>query len=549
MIKDIYISNFALIDDLRLNLSHGFSTITGETGAGKSILLEALSLALGERVDKSVVRDQEKKCIIELQFSIGEYELESFFKKMDWDYEPETFIRREILPSGKSRAFVNDTPVVLTDLKELGENLIKISSQHETLALKETDFQLNVLDAFIDDQSLLSKVSGTYEKWKKTAQKLKESEQEIAKVKGDRDYLSFQLEELIAAELEKENLEELEQELTVSEKAEQLIANTQLGYQLLDEENGILELIGKIEQELKSVARYDDELTAFFDRLVTAKEELKDLSHSFNAYSEKIDVSPERLSYLNNRVDVLNQLLLKHKKNELSELVKLRDEIHHQLENSDALELDLAQMRSQLKELENQYFDLAAKLTKERKIAGKKIEKEVGSILSDLGMADAEIQFSIDKNTSFSAKGLDQIELQFKANEGLGFKSLKKTASGGELSRLMLAVLSIYSHKKKLPTIIFDEIDTGVSGNIADKIARLMHKMSEKMQIIAITHLPQVAAKGHQQLMVTKYKDGQQTFSTIAQLNDDDRVEQLAKMLSGNELTKPALAQAKELLK
>lgn len=549
MIKEIYISNYALIDDLQLPLDKGFSTITGDTGAGKSILLEALGLALGERADKSAVRDKEKKCIVEVQFDIKNYLLKPMFEGLDWDYDELTIVRREILPSGKSRAFVNDMPVVLTDLKSLGTHLIRISSQHETLALREQDFQLNLVDSFVKNQALLEEVKNIHQLWKKKSHQLLSAEQEIAKVKGDREYLEFQLNELQAAQLEEESLEDLEQELQVAEKAEQLIESSGFSAQVLNEENGVLDLLGKTEQELKKVARFDQSLDAFYQRIQAVKEELKDIAMGLEEYTEKVDLSPERLNYLNQRVDVLNQLLLKHKKNNVAELKDLRDEIANQLDNSEALEMDLSKLKEECHQLESSYKDTAKKLTKDRKDAALIIEKEVRQLLSNLGMADAEIQFVFAEETRMTPHGADQIELQFKANEGMGYQNLKKTASGGELSRLMLAVLSVYSQRKKLPTIVFDEIDTGVSGNIADKIAQLMRHMSINMQVMSITHLPQVAAKGHGQYLVEKYKKEGATYSNIKKLSEEDRIVQLAKMLSGDVTTQPAMQQAKELLK
>lgn len=549
MLNRLDISNYALIDNASIDFQNGFSTITGETGAGKSILLKALNLLLGERADTSVLRQSEHKCYLEAEFSIDQLQLEDFFDTQDLDYESPCIIRREFTNSGKSRCFVNDSPVQLTQLKELGEKLVNIHSQHQTLQLFDGDFQTSVLDSFAGNNELITNYKLAYKSYRKKVNLSIELEVKERENRKNKDYLEFLLSELEAADLGNTDLAALKIQSDKIEFAEKISEGLGLAKSVFENDtygpaNGIKTLIETFE-ELKS---FDPKYADIHARLLSLKIEMDDIESEVAGESNDFDFSPAEAMAIKEKMDLLNSLCFKHNLTEVSQLQELEAKLQSDLDainsSDDRLNKLLAEIEKDKKSLETQ----AASISTARKKHSTSLCNAIGNILKELGMAEAEMQIKMDPLDRLSSNGLDQVQFLFKTNKGGQFLALKKVASGGELSRLMLSIMSILSETKELPTLIFDEIDTGVSGEVASKIANEFMKMGQKIQLIAITHLPQVAAKGKLHYHVSKSNAGDKTTTSVQLLNQDNRIQEIAKMMSGEKITDAAIENASQLL-
>lgn len=548
MLKQLQVQNYALIDSLTLELQSNLTAITGETGAGKSILLGALGHILGQRADLKSLRDQSKKCIIEASFHVADYQLERFFEQHDLDYSTTTILRREILPSGKSRAFVNDTPVQLAQMKQLGEKLVDIHSQHQTLQLRNQAFQLEIIDAFAHTEKALSEYKRIYKQFKKQQKELNSKREELQQIAKDQDYFSFQLSEFEGLELENIDQDELEQELSQLSHVEEIKSALFEGTRLLDgEEFSAIDQVKQALQELTKIANFGEVYEGFAHRLETVKIELQDLAQSVEQAQEQLEHDPERIQYLSDLQNRMYTLQQKHLVKTVEELIDVKTSLASKVTSADHLEETIHQLEKSLADTQGKLREAAEKLSEKRQKSFKKFEKEVHDLLAQLGMPHAHLEVDRTERET-DPTGIDSIEFLFTANKGSRAQPIGDVASGGELSRLMLCLKLILSKLKHLPTIIFDEIDTGVSGNIATKIADLMREMGKQMQVITITHLPQVAAKGVHHVKVFKQLEKDVTTTNLKPLNFDERIHEISVMLSGEEPTDAAKLNAKELL-
>jgi len=551
MLKQLSVQNYALIDHLEIDFSDGLTIITGETGAGKSVLLGALSLLLGQRADIQALNDKSKKCITEGIFSIKNYSLKDFFYTNELDYEAETTIRREISAEGKSRAFINDTPVNLNVLKELGEKLIDIHSQHETLTLNDSEFQLSVVDAYAQNAKLLGEYQSDYKKYKQIENTLNELIHKETQSKKDLDYYQFQFNELEEANLSSDDQIKLEQELETLTNAEEIKSNLSKAYNAFDGgENNILVSINAVKSIISSIAKYNPAIDEINNRLNSSYIEIKDIAVELENIENEITHDANRIEELNARLDNIYRLQHKHQVKTIDELLKIKDDLSNKLNDISSLEEQITLLNAELTKLKKELLQKAGQLSKNREGVIPKIEKEIKNLLSSLGMPNARLQIINEKtdNNNFNSTGVDKINFLFSANKGSELKKLNKVASGGELSRLMLSLKSLIAKLTALPSVIFDEIDTGVSGDIADKVGSIMQKMSDSMQVITITHLPQIASKGTTHLFVYKEEKNNKTFTRIKKLNKEERVQEIAKMLSTDNPTSAAIKNAKELL-
>ena len=549
MLQHLRIKNFALIEETEVHLNKGLTVITGETGAGKSILLGALGLTLGNRADVSSLHDKSKKCIIEAQFNIAEYQLTSFFESHELDFEELTTIRREITPEGKSRAFINDTPTTISVLKELGDQLIDIHSQHETLLLKETNFQFELVDAFAQTISLFT----DYKKQFVTLQKLKKHLEELSaqeiQAKKELDYFQFQFNELEESNIKVGEQKQLEEEGETLENAEFIKANlVKSSHAISGSDENIISALAIIKQQLQSVSKFGKQFNELYERINSVTIELKELSKDIDGCEEDVVYDNVRLEEVNAQLDKLNRLLKKHGVKSEDELLVIKDDIENKLQQFSSLELSIEKTQKEILALEKQCKTIAKELSDKRQKSTIGIEQNIKTMLTSLSMANAQFKIELKKQDNLTVNGLDAISFLFTANKGAEFKELHKTASGGELSRLMLCLKALLAERTALPTIIFDEIDTGVSGDVADKIGNILLAMGKTMQVITITHLPQMASKGSNHLFVYKSDTKDKTTSNIKALTKDERVAEIAKMLSTGSPTEIALKNAKELL-
>jgi DNA repair protein RecN (Recombination protein N) len=550
MLSHLSISNYALIDELDISFSEGFTIITGETGAGKSILLGALSLILGQRADTQVLLDKKKKCVVEGTFNIKGYGLQNFFADNELDYEDHTVIRREINQNGKSRAFINDTPVNLDLLNELGENLVDIHSQHKTLTLQSSKFQLAFVDAYVQHDELLNSFGKEFTNYNKLKTELSGLLEKEKQSKSDQDYFQFQYDELNAAGLKEGEQESLEKELEFLNHSEEIKTNlTKASSSLTSGDYNLTSGFKEVENILRKMAALHPGLDEIAKRIESCNIELKDIATEIESIEQKIIYSPERINEINERLDIIYHLQQKHRVNTIKELIEIKDNISDKLSSITTLDIQIEKHKKQISVTENNLTAISEKLTKNRKKAIPLIEKGVMDVLKKLAMPNAEFNVSHSLLTEYNSYGKDKISFLFNANKGGELKELSKVASGGELSRLMLSIKSLISVKKLLPTIIFDEIDQGVSGDIADKVGSILKNISATMQVITITHLPQIAGKGTHHCMVYKETGQHTTFTKIKTLSEKERVTEIAKMLSGNDLTKAALENARSLLK
>ena len=550
MLLQLKISNYALISESLINFRDGLTVITGETGAGKSILMGALSLVTGARADSSVIKQGEKKTVVEAQFDVSNYNLKPFFDENDLDYEDITTIRREILDSGKSRSFIKDTPVNLNQLKELGNFLIDIHSQHKTLEIFGESFQTGVLDAFAKNQALLSEYQGLYEKYRKTKSEVMALEKQASEAQKESEYLHFRYDELAKAALQEGEQKELEDELDILTHNEDIkIAVSTSSMLIISAEEGtVLQKLKEAENELNKIAAYYPKAQELSSRIQSAYIELDDIGRELDSLNENTEYSPERLDFVNSRLTTIYNLQKKFSVSTVEELIRQRDELKKRLDLIDTSDERISDLKKQLKEIESQLTLSAEKITQSRKNAIEGLKTEVVALLSSLGIPDGRFDAEFSLSSDFLPNGKDGIKFMFSANKNVPLSDLSKTASGGELSRLMLCLKYILSRSTKLPTIIFDEIDTGISGDVAGKTGQMFKKIAGFMQVICITHLPQVAAKGSHHFKVFKHEEDGIIRSDIKELDDNERVMEIAGMLSGEKISAAALENAKELL-
>ncbi len=550
MLKHLSVQNYALIDQLEVEFSDGLTIITGETGAGKSILLGALGLIAGSRADTQALQDKTKKCFVEASFNIKDYSLKNFFSSNDLDYEVTTTIRREINPEGKSRAFINDTPVTLNQLKELAEHLIDIHSQHQTLTLNGSEFQLSVVDAFADHSELTIEYAADFRKFKLLEKQLFELTEKESQAKKDLDYFQFQFNELEDAHLNGNKQLEMEQELETLNNAEDIKLNLSKAENgLAGGEQNLLSTLNEIKIILASMAKFKPEINELSIRLTSSYLELKDIANELDSLEGDIVYDPKRIDILTQMLDAIYRLQQKHQVKSIEELITIKDDLSNKLLDFNSLEAEIEKVKKELNSLQKSLLALAKKMTANRKKVIPKLEKEIASLLSSLSMPNAQLKVSHTASEILTKNGLDTVSFLFSANKGSDFKELNKVASGGELSRLMLSIKSLIAQLTALPTIIFDEIDTGVSGDVADKVGTIMNQMAKAMQVITITHLPQIASKGQSHLFVYKEDKNNKTYSNIKKLTAEERVQEIAKMLSTGTPTAAAISNAKELLK
>ena len=550
MLKVLGIKNFALIEDISINFTDSFSIITGETGAGKSIILGALSLLLGKRADLSAIRNSDKKCVIEGHFLIDNFNLKALFEDLDLDYEEETIIRREILPSGKSRAFVNDTPVKLTSLSKLGVFLIDIHSQHETLSIGSLDYQYDILDTVAQNSELRSSYSKNYQllnSYKKDFEALKNKQ-----VKADEayDYNVFLLSELKEADLKIGLQEELESSQSKLSHVEELLEKLGQSYQQLDDESiGVVAQLREINLQLRKASQLDPDLTTLSERLESILIEAEDISSETHSQLESLDADPQALEEVNEKLQAIYNLQKKHHVPDIEQLLHIMSELEQEVAVKENAQKELEEANKRIQDQEKKIETIAKKLFKSRLEVTKTISDVVENMLKELGIPDAQLIIQGKFQNEFNTRGADQFEWLFSANKGSEPQDIKRVASGGELSRITLAIKSLLAEYENLPSIIFDEIDTGVSGDIATKMGNIMQKMSKSLQVISITHLPQIAGLGQQHFKVYKTTSNQKTQSNIKVLKDQERVSELAEMLGGDKTSESALAHAQSLLK
>lgn len=550
MLSKLQIKNYALIDALDINFDDKLNIITGETGAGKSIIMGALGLILGNRAESKHFFDESRKCIIEGHFYIKDYNLQDLFNSLDLDYEDTSLIRRELHADGKSRAFVNDTPVTLQTLKVLGEKLIDIHSQHATLQINTESFQLLVLDTVAQNHSVLSDYKKKYQEYKRTVAELKQLEEDLAKAQSESDYQQFVFNELEQANLQDQEQEGLEAEQSQLENAEEIKRHFHAASsELQDGEINVLDSLKQALSSLQNGARYLPSSESLVDRLQSSLIELKDLSAEVEQVAEGISMDEERLSIVNERLSVLYDLQKKHRVATVKELLELKQDLENKLQATDSQGEQIEVLKLKIEKLHQEISKLADQLTNNRKKATKIVEKEVQDVLSRVGMPHAQLNVELNQLSDFKSTGQDEVSFLFSANKGQALQPIHKVASGGELSRVMLAIKSLVAKTSALPTIIFDEIDTGISGEVALRVGELMEELAENMQVISITHLPQIASQGNSHFKVYKEDKGNKTKSNIVLMNEEERVLEIAQMLSGANPEDTAIQHAKEMLK
>lgn len=550
MLRSLYIQNYALIEKLDISFGAGFSVITGETGAGKSIILGAIGLLLGQRAEVKAIRQGASKCVIEARFDISAYGMEPFFEDNELEYEEECILRREVYASGKSRAFINDTPASLVQMKELGELLIDVHSQHQNLLLNKEGFQLNVLDILSHNDEQLSAYQSLYREWKHAQQELADLIARAEQNKADEDYIRFQLEQLEEANLSAGEQEELEQETDVLSHAEEIKAGLfRVGQLLTSDEGGLLAGLKESLNTMLGLQKVYSPATELAERLESTYIELKDVSQEVSSQEEDVEFNPDRLEEVNDRLNLIYTLQQKHRVTTVEELLALAEEYAAKLAAITSYDERIGELTTLCDTLYNKVRKQAAVLTKARTGAAREVEKQMASRLVPLGMPNVRFQVEMGIRKEPGVHGEDTVNFLFSANKNGSLQNISSVASGGEIARVMLSIKAMIAGAVKLPTIVFDEIDTGVSGEIADRMADIMQEMGEQdRQVISITHLPQIAARGCAHYKVYKQDNETETNSHIRRLADEERVEEIAHMLSGATLTEAALNNAKALL-
>lgn len=550
MLRSLYIQNYALIEKLDISFGAGFSVITGETGAGKSIILGAIGLLLGQRAEVKAIRQGASKCVIEARFDISAYGMEPFFEDNELEYEEECILRREVYASGKSRAFINDTPASLVQMKELGEQLIDVHSQHQNLLLNKEGFQLNVLDILSHNDEQLSTYQSLYREWKQAQQELADLIARAEQNKADEDYIRFQLEQLEEANLSVGEQEELEQETDMLSHAEEIKAGLfRVGQLLTSDEGGLLAGLKESLNTMLGLQKVYSPATELAERLESTYIELKDVSQEISSQEEDVEFNPDRLEEVNDRLNLIYTLQQKHRATTVEELLTLAEEYAAKLAAITSYDERIGELTTLCDTLYNKVRKQAAVLTKARTGAAREVEKQMASRLVPLGMPNVRFQVEMGIRKEPGVHGEDTVNFLFSANKNGSLQNISSVASGGEIARVMLSIKAMIAGAVKLPTIVFDEIDTGVSGEIADRMADIMQEMGEQdRQVISITHLPQIAARGWAHYKVYKQDNETETNSHIRRLADEERVEEIAHMLSGATLTEAALNNAKALL-
>lgn len=555
MLKHLYISNFTLINELDMDFNPGFSVITGETGAGKSIIIGAVSMLLGNRADVKMIRNGKDKCIVEAVFSISDYDqdfINRFLTDNDLDNNgDECILRREININGKNRAFINDTPVILASLKELGEHLLDIHSQHQNLMLNKEDFQLSVIDVFAQNKKILAEYQDLFKKYKSEAGKLEELQAAISRIKENEDFLQFQNKELSEANLEEGEQESLEQQSELLTHAEE-IKNTLYNADsvLSSDEHNIITQLRSLSDSMNNIQNVYPDAESLTNRLNDCVIELKDISREIVSHVEDIDYDPEKLQAINSRLDTIYTLEKKYHTSNIPDLIKKHEEIKSQLSRIDNFDVDFKAQQDKVDRLKESCVKKANALTVSRQKAARKIEKELAARLIPLGIPNVKFKIDMTQQKELTTKGLDRITYLFSSNSSSSLSPIAQVASGGEVSRVMLSLKAMMSRVTGLPTIIFDEIDTGVSGRVAEQMAHIMKEMGDnKHQVICITHLPQIAAIGSTHYKVTKTETSQGTNSLMTLLSPEERVKEIAQMLSGSDISIAAIENARTLLK
>ena len=550
MLRSLYIQNYALIDKLNISFERGFSVITGETGAGKSIILGAIGLLLGQRADVKAIRVGASKCVIEACFDVSNYQMQAFFDENELDYENECILRRELYASGKSRAFINDIPVQLVQMKELGEQLIDIHSQHQNLLLNKEGFQLNVLDLLAHDESLLASYQAVYTQWKERQTELEKLLERVAHDKSDEDYIRFQLEQLEEAHLSVDEQKELEQESEILSHAEEIKAGLYRVDQMLNnDEGGLLDVLKECCNALSGLHDVYPAAEALLARLESSYIELKDIAQEVVSDEEQVEFNPSRLNEVNERLNLIYSLQQKHHVDTVEELITLCNEYASRLSAITSFDEDIEILKKRCEDLYVMVQRRAAELTEARSMAAREIETQMSSRLIPLGMPNVRFVVEMGARKEPGMHGMDTVSFLFSANKNGALQNISSVASGGEIARVMLSVKAMIAGAVKLPTIVFDEIDTGVSGEIADRMADIMQEMADNgRQVISITHLPQIAARGRIHYKVYKKDNEMETNSHIRRLTENERIEEIAHMLSGATLTEAALDNARALL-
>lgn len=552
MLQSIYIQNYALIDTLDISFTPGFSVITGETGAGKSIILGAIGLLLGQRADTKAIKNGASKCTVEARFNISAYHMKSFFTQRNLEYDPnECILRRELYATGKSRAFINDTPASLAQMKELGEKLIDVHSQHQNLLLNTEGFQLNVLDILVQDDKELTEYKLLYNQYKEVCNRLSHFIAQAEQSRKDEDYIRFQLEQLDDAALQESEQAELEQESETLSHAEEIKASLYKVDQMLSsDDNNLLSALKESMQTLQNIANVYTPSQEWMSRLDSCYIDLKDLAYEIAGAQEEVEFNPSRLDFVNERLNLIYSLQQKHHVQTVEELIAVTADYREKLDAITSFDDRIAELTSQKEALYTKVLEQAAVLTRLRTQAGKEVEEHMQQTLVPLGMPNVRFVVELTPRKEPDGKGMDSVTFLFSANKNGTLQNLAAVASGGEIARVMLSLKAMIAGAVKLPTIIFDEIDTGVSGSIAEKMALIMQQMgNSNRQVISITHLPQIAAKGNTHYKVYKEDTETGTNSHIRLLTDEERVQEIANMLSGATLTEAALNNAKELLR
>lgn len=549
MLQSLFVQNYALIDKLEIDFRTGLSVITGETGAGKSILLGALNLALGTRADLNSLKNKELKCIIEAKFNINNYNLQPFFKEQELDFEEQCIIRREITPQGKSRAFVNDTPVNLAQLRVLGEQLIDIHSQHQNLDINAQEFQITFLDTLADNNDLLNSYKKVYKTFQITKKQIEDIKSRNEQQKERFDFIKFQHNELKSADLKADEQEDLEKEQLILSNVEEVAEKLSIALSRFQrEEYGITQELSMAKNEISKISNYFKNGNEISDRVNSALIELEDIIRDLEQKAENINHDPNRLESINNRLNKIYSLQQKHNCKNIEQLLKLEQQYSEELNEIESFDEQLSTLHKELEQQEKEINNLSKELHKKRESSAKDLSISISNQLSDLGMPHAIFKIAVTPTENADKYGKSDVVFQFATDKTMTPRDVTSVASGGELSRIMLIIKSLIAAKKALPTLIFDEIDTGVSGEIANKMGNIMHKMTQNMQIITITHLPQIAAKGKYHYTVYKTHETEGPTTRIKMLLQEERVESIARMLSSDTPTAAAMANARELL-
>lgn len=549
MLTSLSIKNYALIEKLSIDFSKGFSIITGETGAGKSILLGALGLVLGKRADLNSLKNKDEKCIVEAGFQIEKYNLRSFFDENDIDFEEQTIIRREILPNGKSRAFINDSPVSLQQVSELGAFLIDVHSQHQTLEITESKYQFDMIDALSNQQNVVADFYSKLQTLKSFESDLEQYKLSLQNQLKEQDYTAFLYDELVASDLKIGIQEELEEELSKLSNVELIREQLEKTIALSDNEQfGILQNLKEVKNLIFKISSISQHYAQIHERLDSVQIEFKDILDEMNILSDAVVFEPEQLESINSKLQLIYSLQKKHQVQTIEELLEIQNSLEVKVDSVAAVESEISQLEEKISALNNELRSMAQNIRKNRLVNIPKLETQLVAILKLLGMPNAQIKIELEETIAFNNFGQDAVQFLFSANKGSDLGTLKKVASGGEMSRLMLAVKAVLSNYSQLPTILFDEIDTGVSGEIADKMGEIMKEMSKNMQVFAITHLPQIAAKGDEHFKVYKTSVNDATQTQIELLNSENRIIEIAQMLSGSSVSDSAINHAKALL-